>query len=93
MGDLIIMVIPFLKADWEDVAYLLKFKANTIKSIKESHHNDPRKCCRELLVDWLETHRGVRPKDWGTLLNTIAASEDFTKIAEGILEELERKIS
>ena len=42
-------------------------------------------------MDWLETHRGISPKDWGTLLNTIAESEDFTKTVENILEKLEKK--
>ena len=91
MRDLIIIVIPLLKAEWEDVAFILNYKAATISSIKQYHHNDPKKCCRELFTDWLETNHGVSPKNWGTLLNTIAESEDFTKTAEDILEQLEKK--
>ena len=91
MKDLIIIVIPLLKAEWEDVAFLLNYKATTIDSIKQSQRDDPRKCCRALFVDWLETCRGNSPKDWGTLLNTIAESEDFTKTVEEILEQLEKK--
>ena len=91
MKDLIIIVIPLLKAEWEDVALLLNYKATTIDSIKQSHHDDARKCCRALFLDWLETNHGVSPKDWGTLLNTIAESEDFTKTVEDILKQLEKK--
>ena len=92
MKDLIINVIPLLNADWEDVAYLLEYTDFKINSIKESHHQNPRKCCRELLKDWLDTNRGVCPKNWSTLLNTIAQCEDFTNRAENIIKYLERKI-
>ena len=91
MKDLIIIVIPLLKAEWEDVAYILNYKTVTINSIKQSHHSDPKKCCRKLFTDWLETNHGVSPKTWGTLLNTIAESEEFTKTAEDILKQLEKK--
>ena len=91
MKDLIIIVIPLLKAEWEDVAFILNYKTPSIDSIKESHHNDPKKCCRELFKNWLETNHGVSPKTWGTLLNTIAECGDFTKTAEDILEQLEKK--
>ena len=91
MKDLILIVIPLLKAEWKDVAFLLNYKPTTINSIKQSQHDDPKKCCRELFEDWLETKHGVSPKHWGTLLNTIAESEDFTKTVEDILEQLEKK--
>ena len=51
MKDLIIIVILLLKAEWEDVAFLLNYKATTIDSIKQSHHDDPRKCCQALFLD------------------------------------------
>ena len=91
MKDLIIIVIPLLKGEWEDVAFLLNYKATTINGIKQSYHDDPKKCCRALFMDWLETNRGVSPKDWGTLLNNVAESKDFTKTVEDILEQLEKK--
>ena len=91
MKDLIIIVIPLLKGEWEDVAFLLNYKPAEINNIKQAQHYDPKRCCRELFIDWLETNHGVSPKDWGTLLNTIAESEDFTKTVEDILEQLEKK--
>ena len=93
MRDLIINVIPLLEADWEDVAYLLHYNDTKIKSIKALHNGDPHKCCRELLKDWLETSRGVSPKHWGVLLNSIAESENFTKKAEDIIEYLKKKFT
>ena len=91
MKDLIIIVIPLLKAEWKDVAFLLNYEPATINGIKQSQREDPKKCCRELFEDWLETNHGVSPKDWGTLLNTIAESEDFSKTVEDILKQLEKK--
>ena len=92
MKDLIIIVIPPLRADWEDIAFILNYKPTEVNSIKQSHQNDPKKCCRGLFMDWLETKRGVCPKTWGTLLNSIAESEDFTKTVQDILEQLEKKL-
>ena len=91
MKDLIIIVIPLLKAEWEDVAYLLNYSISTINAIATFHRDSPKKCCRQLFMDWLETNHGVSPKTWGTLLNTIAESEEFTKTVEDILEHLEKK--
>ena len=92
MKDLTIFVIPLLRADWEDVAYTLNYKVAVVNSIKQSHQNDPKKCCRELFKDWLETKHGVSPKTWGTLLNSIAECDDFTRTVENILEQLEKKL-
>ena len=73
------------------MAYILSYDTNTINSVRESHPQDPKKCCRQILTDWLETNRGVSPKTWFTLLNTIAEDEDFTKATGDILVELEKK--
>ena len=48
MGDLITIVIPKIKAYWEDVAYLLQFKIIDVDAIKEKHNDDPKKCCQQL---------------------------------------------
>ena len=71
--------------------FYLNYKVATVNSIKQSHHSDSKRCCRQLFTDWLEINHGVKPKNWGTLLNTIAESEEFTKTAEDILEQLEKK--
>ena len=92
MWDIINIVIPLLSAEWEDVAYILHYDSPTINEIKELHQRVPRKCCRELFKDWLETNHGIKPKTWFTLLNTIAENENFTKTTEDMLEKLENKI-
>ena len=92
MKDLINIAIPQLKADWEDVAYNLDYDTTEINGIKASQQKDPKNCCRELLKDWLETNRGVSPKNWFTLLNSIAENKDFTMTVENILKQLEKKV-
>ena len=89
MKHIINIVIPLLKAQWEDVAYNLDYESPTIDGIKESCHVDPKKCCQKLFKDWLDTNHGIKPKTWSTLLNAIVENEDFTKATEDILEKLE----
>ena len=92
--DLIIMVIPLLQAEWDTVGYLLRFDTTTINNIKASNQNVPRKCCKELLIKWLETDHGsgTNNNTWLAFLNDIAADKNFTKATEDILEELVKKI-
>ena len=88
MDDLISIVIPRINADWEDVAYALHYKIPAVKSIKTKHNNDPKKCCKELLTDWLITNNGVGPKVWSTLLDKLEKVEELTAAREEIRKEL-----
>ena len=67
MADLIKIVIPKIQAEWEDVAFVLRYKVETVQAIQAKHNGDPKRCCRELLIDWLTTKLWCRPKD---LVNT-----------------------
>jgi len=87
MDDLFMIVIPKIKAEWEDLAYALRFKIPQVEAIKEKYREDPKKCCREVLKDWLSTAHGVSPKTWSVLLNKLRGIE-LTKAAEDIVEEL-----
>ena len=42
MADLNTIVVPRIQADWEDVAYALRYKISTVKSIKEKNRDDPK---------------------------------------------------
>jgi len=88
MSDLIRIVIPRIKAEWEDVAFALRFKIETVKAIMSKHKGDPKKCCRELLMDWLSTHHGVSPKTWSVLLKNLKQVEELVKVTEEIIKEL-----
>ena len=92
MKDLIIFGLTRqLAAKWETVAYILDYDTPKINNIKRSKHEDPEKCCLELLRDWVEEKHDGTPKTWFTLLNTIAEDETFTRAMENVLKKLEDK--
>ena len=90
MADLNTIVIPRIKAEWEDVAFALRYKIVTVNSIKEKHKEDPKKCCRELFTDWLSTDHGVSPKTWSTLLNKLKEVENLATATQEISNEIEK---
>ena len=89
LRDLITMVVPRIKAVWEDVAYVLRYDSYRTHGINERHQGDPTRCCKGLLVDWLTTGHGIRPKTWETLLDAIGEVEELTMAREQILQELQ----
>ena len=90
MADLNYIVIPRIKAEWEDVAYALHYKIVTVNAIKEKHNENPKKCCRELFIDWLLTNHGVGPKTWSTLLDKLKEVEGLSVATQEIIKELEK---
>ena len=87
MCDLITIVIPKIQAEWEEVAYFLRYDVATVKAIKEDCH-DSNKCCRKLFEDWLSSSRGVTPKTWSKLLERIKAIDSLKAASEDIEKEL-----
>ena len=90
MADLNNIVVPRIKAEWEDVAYALRYKIVTVNAIKVQHHEDPKRCCRQLFMDWLLTNHGVIPKTWSTLLDKLRKVEDLSAATQEIISELEK---
>ena len=88
MSDLIRIVIPRIKAEWEDVAFALCFKIETVNAIMTKYQGDPKRCCRELLMDWLSTNHGASPKTWSVLLKKLKLVEDLAKVTDEIIKEL-----
>jgi len=91
MGELIKIVIPEIEAEWEDVAYALLYDISTVDAIIEKHKENPKKCCRELLKNWLSTNHGVSPKNWSVLLEKIMEVKNLTRAARRIVEKLDIK--
>ena len=87
MCDLIMIVIPKIQAEWEEVAYFLRYDVATVKAIKEDCR-DSKKCCRKLFEDWLSSSRGVTPKTWSKLLERIKAIDSL----EAASEDIEKKL-
>ena len=91
MADINNIVIPRIKAEWEDVAYALRYKISTVKAIKTNNEN-PKKCCQELFVDWLSTDHGVTPKTWSTLLEKLKEVEDLAAATNDIMKDLQKSV-
>ena len=90
MADINHIVVPQIKAEWEDVAYALRYEITTVKAIKAKHNEDPKKCCRDLFIDWLSTDHGVGPKTWSTLLEKLKEVEDVAAATQEIINELQK---
>ena len=88
MGELNKIVVERINAEWEDVAYALRYEICVVESIKVRHNNDPKKCCKELLIDWLKTNHGVGEKNWSTLLKSIGEVESLMAANDDILKDL-----
>ena len=87
MAEIIKIVIPRIQAEWEKVAYILRYSIPAVKAIKESNQNSE-KCCLELFVDWLSTDHGAGPKTWSTLIEKLKEVEDLTAATNEIIDEL-----
>ena len=90
MVDIIEIVIPKIQAEWEYVAYALRYQIPTVKAIKAKCNDNPKKCCKELFEDWLSTNHGASPKTWSTLLDKLKKVEDLAAARDEIMEELKK---
>ena len=88
MYDLNEFVIPKIQADWADVAYALCYKIHAVRAIEVKHHEDPKKCCKELLKDWLTTKNGMSPKTWSTLLYALGKVNELASVTREIEKDL-----
>ena len=88
MGFLNSFVIPEVASEWEDVAYVLHYKISTVRCIERNHGKDVRRCCRELLEDWLTTDNGAEPKTWQTLLDALKLIKNLTTVTQEITDKL-----
>ena len=84
------IVVPRIAADWSIVADYLEYEVEYKRVIKEKCHDDPMKCCVELLEDWLSSNRGVSPKSWSRLIEALKEIKSLTATTEKIIEDLEK---
>ena len=84
------VVVPSIAADWSIVADYLEYEVEYKRVIKERCHHDPEKCCAELLEDWLSSDRGVSPKSWSTLIETLRGLKKLRATTEKIVTDLEK---
>ena len=84
-------VIPKIAAEWEDVAYSLRYDIYTVNMIREKNYEDPKKCCVELFKNWLSTTHGIPPKTWSTLLQSMKKVNQLLFVVEDIQKHLTSK--
>ena len=72
------------------VAIYLGYEVEYKQLIKERCHHDPERCCLDLLEDWLSSNRGVSPKSWSRLIETLKEIKSLTAATENIIEDLEK---
>ena len=69
MRELLLHVIPEVKASWEKLAYVMEYETSEVKAIRDGKDLDDQ--CTKLFEDWLDTNHGCTPKNWKTLLERI----------------------
>ena len=82
------IVVPGIAADWSIVADYLEYEVEYKQVIKEKCHNNPERCCVELLEDWLSSDRGVSPKSWSRLIKALKGIKSLTSTIEKIIQDL-----
>ena len=87
MWDLINIVIPKVKASWENLAYSMGYSVNAVRGFERDSRYLDEQCCK-LFEDWLTTGQGCTPKTWQTLLQRIKQVDDLTAAVEETEKEL-----
>ena len=87
MWDLINIVIPKVKASWENLAYSMNYDVAAVRGFERDGRSLDEQC-RKLFEDWLTTGQGCTPKTWQTLLQRIKRVNNLTAAVEEIEKEL-----
>ena len=88
MKQLLTSVVPRIAAEWDEVAHYLEFTIPSIKIIRQQGRDDPKKCCRYLLEEWISTDQGMTPKNWTTLLSVLKQIKELTSVCNEIEKDL-----
>lgn len=87
MHELNKIVIPKIKAEWEDLAYCMRYEPKDVESFR-ADSQDVKQRCKKLLFNWITTDHGPKPKNYQTLLNHIEEVDDLVNESEVIKKEL-----
>ena len=82
------IVVPKVSAEWEDIAYALRYDIPTVEKINVKCKENPTKCCKELFKNWLATDNGAKPKIWQTLMEKLNDIEELSGVTEDIMKIL-----
>ena len=84
------IVIPKIKAEWENVAYSMQYDIDDVNGIEKDSSNLA-EMCQKLFKNWLASPKGITPKTWRTLLQCIRDVDDLVVAAKDIDTELKAK--
>ena len=85
MWELIEIVIPKIQAQWESLAYCMRYRVEEVKGFKRE---DLKECCKNLFGNWLTTDHGPKPKTYQTLLQHIEKIDELTAVSVVIRKKL-----
>ena len=87
MYELISIVIPKVKAQWQNLAYAMKYEIGEVNAF-DKDGRDLEGGCKNLFTNWLTTGHGPTPKTYKTLLKYIKKVNELTAAREEIEKEL-----
>ena len=87
MYELTEIVAPKIMAEWESVAYGMRYTADEVAAFKKDA-KDLIECCNNLFNDWLRTDHGPKPKTYQTLLKHIKKIGKLTAASKAIEKDL-----
>ena len=87
MFELTEIVAPKIKAEWESVAFCMRYTTSEVAAFKKDA-KDSKESCRNLFNDWLITSHGPKPKTYQTLLKHIKRINNLTVASEEIEKDL-----
>ena len=87
MWEITKIVIPKIMADWESLAYCMRYTPQEVEAFRRDSQ-DLKQCCKNMFVNWLSTAHGPTPKTYQTLLKHIKKIDNLTTASEEIEKEL-----
>ena len=87
MHELNEIVMPKIMANWEDLAYCMRYKPTDVKGFK-ADSRDLKECCKNFFLNWITTNHDPKPKTYQVLLNYIDKVNNLATASEAIRKEL-----
>ena len=87
MHELTEIVIQKIMAEWEAVAFCMRYEPNDVEGFR-ADSQDLKQCCKKLFLNWITTDHGPKPKTYQTLLNHFKKVKDLAAVLDTIKEEL-----
>ena len=87
MFELTEIVAPKMMAEWESLAFCMRYTPADVAAFKKDA-KDLRECCRNLFNNWVTTGHGPKPKTYQTLLKYIKKIDNLAAASEVIEKDL-----